>query len=343
MVSIDFDRDNDYLMYLYGGKFFSSSTASDPGPINTYDSERGIRYNSLGYRSNEFSAGTELLVAGCSYTSATGVPDGGRWGNLLAQRLGTTSASTLASPGISTNRLVDELFTYFSRYGNPKYLTAVFPDPYRVTVPIDGHILTSQKNGEYGMISTRSYDLSKYFDTVYTNHNYDLVTSTKILKKPILADEAVSIDAALYASIRAIRHLEQYCKSSNIKFIWGTWSRGLVELMEYLDKYEVLRFDSYSRVVSNSLASSVSTELSRYICYPDWETRNSCLASHGGVDCAECALTECHQSLFDLYPDHFYIGDDISPRGAEHSHPGVHVHAHCADAFYGELAGAYVK
>jgi hypothetical protein len=342
-VSIDFDRYDDYLTYLYGGKFFSSSTARDPGPLNTYDSDPKTRRNSLGYRSNEFSVGTELLIAGCSYTSATGVPNDGRWGDLLAGRLGTESFSTLASPGIAIDRLVDELFIYFSRYENPKYLAIVFPDPYRITVPIDGNILASRVDGEDGVMSTRSYKSSKYFKTLYTNHNYDLVTSTKIVKKPISPEEAVSVDAALYASIRAIRHLEQYCKSSNIKFIWGTWSHGFVELIERLDSYEFLKFESYSKKISNSLASSVSTTLSRYICYPDWETRNSCLASHAEGDCTDCALSACHQSLLDSYPDHFYIGDDRHPEGIEYSHPGVHVYAHCADAFYKELEGTYVK
>ncbi len=343
MLPIDFDRSNDYLMYLYGGKVFSSSVASDPGVVNTYDSERRISYNSLGYRSYEFSTGTELLVAGCSYTSATGVPDDGRWGDLLAQQLGVASMSTLASPGIAIDRLVDELFTYFSRYGNPKYLTAVLPDPYRVTVPIDGDILSTKGDDGHGIISTRSNDLSRYFKTIYTNHNYDLVASTKLVKKPIPPDEAVSIDSAMYASIRAIRHLEQYCKSSNIKFIWGTWSRGLIELISYLDMYDSLKFDSYSKKVSDSLASVTSTKLSRYICYPDWMTRDLCLASHDVDECPECALTTCHENLLNRYPDHFYIGDDVSTKGVEHSHPGVHVHAHCSEAFYEELKGLYFE
>jgi hypothetical protein len=343
VVPIDFDRYDDYLTYLYGGKFFSSSIATDPGPMSTYDLERGIRLNSLGYRSEEFSAGTELLIAGCSYTSATGVPDDGRWGNLLAKKLGTTSVSTLASPGIAIDRLVDELFTYFSRYGNPKYLAAVLPDPYRVTIPIDGDVLTWQVGSGKGIISTRSSQSGKHFDTVYTNHNYDFVKSTKVVKKPIPAGEAVSTDAAMYSSIRAIRHLEQYCKSANIQFVWGTWSRGMVDLIDNLNAYEFLKFDSYSKKISDSLASSVSTKLSRYICYPDWETKKSCLASHGDLDCTECTLTTCHQSLLDIYPDHFYIGDDVSPHGVEHSHPGVHVHAHCADAFYQILKDVYVK
>jgi hypothetical protein len=113
--------------------------------------------------------------------------------------------------------------------------------------------------------------------------------------------------------------------------------------MEHLESYEFLKFDSYSKKISNSLASSVSTKLSRYICYPDWEARNSCLASHAEGTCYDCALSECHQSLLDDYPDHFYIGDDKHPEGIEYSHPGVHVHAHCADAFYAELEGIYVK
>ena len=283
------------------------------------------------------------MIAGCSYTSAVGVPNDGRWGDLLAQRLGISSFSTLASPGISINRLVDELFTYFSRYGNPKYLAIVFPDPYRVVVPIDGTILASHEDGEDGILSTRSYKSHRYFKNLYTNHNYELASSTKIVKKPIAPDEAVSIDMALYASIRAIRHREQYCKSSNIKFIWGTWSEGMVELMDYLDAHEFLKFDSYSKKISDSLASSVSTKQSRYICYPDWKTRNLCLASHGRADCTECALDLCHQYLLDMYPDHFYIGDDRHPEGIEYSHPGVHLHAHCADAFFEELGGAHVK
>jgi hypothetical protein len=318
---------NDYYSYLVGGKYLfdrsqSPSSVSDD-PVNSY------RNNSYGYRSDEFSVGTGLVVAGCSFTYGVGVPEDGAWPSMVSKSLGET-ASVVADPGASITGIVDKLFMYFRSFGNPKTLLCLFPDRYRLSVPIDGSTLVyDQSKPVFG--SNGSSPRQGVFNVEFNPGGQ----SIKYMKKPYDADVVITEDIALYQSIRSIRLLEQYCRAANIKLLWSTWNLELAAIMSLISKREDLKFDNYFNL--DVYVYRKSTQEHREAIFKTLNDLNSCVHEHEETDCT-CYLV-CHQDLLELHgEEQFNIGMDHHGVGRESAHYGVHFQAHVADAFLSRLA-----
>lgn len=291
-----------YYREIINGKFFERNETL---PVHKSDLVNPYSSNESGFRSAEFSSGTDLVFAGCSYTYGSGVPEEAIWGNVVADSLGLTK-SNISLPGVGADWIVESLFTYFRNFGNPKYIFCLLPPEFRVSVPVDGKVLTSN---EYSSNQTKVHKLSA---TWYENQN------KKYAKSPFNVEDVITEDFAMYRSIRSIRMLEQYCKSNNIKLIWTTFEKN----------------SWYKRLMKTEFSFDNFFDLEEYLfdtkVIEDGKTRYKLNKGHDGVE------LDCHAEYVDIWPNNFNAGLDIG-NGEGGVHPGTHYHLHVAEAFLAEL------
>ena len=96
--------------------------------------------NSFGYRDIDWIGKAEILAVGCSNTWGYGVPVDGRWTNILGEKI-NKEIRNLSFPGGSINDLVAKSFEYFKIFGNPEIMLCLFPDPFRLRLPIKKNII----------------------------------------------------------------------------------------------------------------------------------------------------------------------------------------------------------
>lgn len=169
--------------------------------------------NSYGHRSIEFT-NVPLVTAGCSMTFGVGVPYDGIWSTILANKLKMNHAN-VAIPGWSIEAIVDNLFKYFFKYGNPKKLAVLFPDYTRT-------VLTSYKGFSEVEPHWDHEPKIKIIKAILMDESAN--EKVKYSKKPHNLLNFLTPEFALYKSLTAINRLVIYCKNFNIDFVWSTWN-----------------------------------------------------------------------------------------------------------------------
>lgn len=264
-------------------------------PVNEY------KLNSLGYRGPEFKK-VPVVFAGCSITFGVGVPYDGIWSTIVAEKL-ELDYINLGVPGWSTQAIVDNLFKYFYKYGNPETLFVVFPDYNRL-------VLTS--NRDFSRISgyNPSPPLVQMQHTVLPNISMD--DRPKYSKKPHELTNFITPEYALLQTFRSINALISYCKGANIKLVWSTWDMETDEIIGIVR--DNLNKTSYNGYVFSEFSFSGHRNKNQNIDY-----------NYSG----------CHSPYVGVYGKNFFCGQDGVLDGEDsnpYSHPGVHYHIHLAEA-----------
>lgn len=295
------------------------------GDHSGYDDVQDYTLNSSGYRGPEFIKNVDLLVAGCSFTYGMGVPENGIWGSIIADKLGVTY-NNISQNAASIPWIVRQLFAYFHEYGNPKTLLCLFPTLTRTFFPSNAEILISDDG--YLEESTKNLSGDKSIYNTELSHILPSSQRPKYSKRPHNLEDVVSLDFIIQIAISNIRMLEQYCRSSNIEFYWGTWSDAFSSTMEepgnLLKLYE---FDNYVSM-DYPLWKAKPDQMAADVFYKNMQDKKSCMLNHNNANC-DCHVS-CHQEYLDKYPDSFYRGTDVLDK---HPHFGVHRHIHFAEAF----------
>ena len=322
-----------YTSELLGGKFLPKigplpeEYSLDGDSVNTY------RMNSHGYRSDEFASGVELLFAGCSVTYGSGVPEKSIWGNYVADTLGV-SRFAVAAQGHSVESIVSQLFSYFYEFGNPKILLCLFPDPYRIKYPIDNKVVGIDLDSGQIIKRTKNAD-GQSFSILQTKYNYYYNRDINHVKRPYDASVVVSEDMAIYQNIRSIRMLEQYCKATGITLVWSSWQDHVYDEISAADNDQIV-FDNYfsmSKYVAGKYRKE--TKDATVSIFSNVETYDYCKDNHLKIECS-CSPS-CHRELLEKHgSQNFHNGTDLAD-GLRHSHPGIHLHAHYAEAFLDNL------
>ena len=233
----------------YDIPFMFSSFLNKFEPIERYGyEERGLnevtdpsRYyyiNSHGVRGTEISDKQDMVIAGCSFTFGSGVPEEKIWGVQVANNM-SLSYSNLGYPGASILSIINSIFAYFKEYGNPKFLICLFPDLDRIQLPVDNKIWTSKSD-------RINKNLSRIF---LGEHHYDL---PKYSKSPHYIENVMPLSVPRWISIKYIQILEQYCKSSNIKLVWSTWdNRFLPPLIESNEFNFLINTENIEKEINN--------------------------------------------------------------------------------------------
>lgn len=238
--------------------------------------------NSFGYRSKEFFNTPEVIVAGCSMTFGEGVPDDGRWSDILSSRLGAQDNQiNLGIRGASVGQIVLNVFSYIEKYGKPKYLFCLFPNLERIEFIFHKDLIID-RYGDYPKDYTFDYQRS------YTHLNDETRIPPKYLKSPVEIQDVVPNEYATYLASGYIQMLSTYCRDAGIIFRWSTWDRKF---------YEECRIQQYPYFVD----SIKSINLSVY--------------EEGNIP-----TPECHSELLEKYGKNFHIGLDKSLHWGVHPH-----------------------
>lgn len=253
--------------------------------------------NNFGYRDVDWIEKAEILAVGCSNTWGYGVPVDGRWTNILGERI-NKEIRNLSFPGGSINDLVAKSFEYFKIFGNPEIMLCLFPDPFRLRLPIKKNIT---KEFTLNKEDSRNNLPDLTFGDIQADVNLEISQRNKYIKRPYTYREILPLEVPLFFSMQAIHLLEQYCRSNNIKLIWSSWHVDTVNALTN-DKENI-----FSNVVFNK----------------------DLVIDYG-------FLEDCHKEYENYFKEWFHLGGDVED-GVENAHPGVHQHIHIAEAFYEEM------
>jgi len=288
------------------------------------DSVQDYVLNSSGYRGPEFFKGVDLLVSGCSFTYGTGIPEDGLWGSLLAEKM-SISYNNMSLSGASIGWMTRQLFAYFKQYGNPKILICLFPNPTKLFFASDPDILVSDDG--YVETSTQDLDGKKSLYSTTLHEVRQPKDRPEISTRPHRLADVISLDFVIQTCMQNIRALEQYCRATGIKFLWGTWSKDFSQMIENDGLRDLYDFEYYVPL-GQDLWSRRDGPLSKDLLYTSKEKKCFCLENHVGQDCS--CFQKCHMDLAERYGDSFFRGTDIFEG---HPHFGVHRHLHMAETF----------
>ena len=116
--------------------YFANLGWDQPGAI-TY------KFNSQGFRADEFDGGPYMVALGCSYTAGIGLPDSATWARKTAQALGMKCAN-LAWGGYSADSCF-RLAEYWVPELRPAYVCMLVPPRSRVEVLLDEQDLSTKQ------------------------------------------------------------------------------------------------------------------------------------------------------------------------------------------------------
>ena len=311
------EKNNNYNLSVEAIDSFFLNEFKPPAPIIRGEFAEHYIFNSEGFRSDEFESNPDILFSGCSCTLGAGITLEHLWTKKVSDYF-NVKHQNLGVPGSSTMLIVSNLFEYFRRYGNPKILVCLFPDPYR-TFRI--------KNYQYGYSkydNAKNYILSQGQDYIADKNSYYEniqklhieMDGPKILKLPTQIEDIIQPDTSYYLSMMSINILEQYCLSNNIKFIWSTWQGFHMNSLKIVKKRNPERFPGL-----------IDLNCDRW--HVDFDNM---IEFHYDSGQANRNEIKCHRDLFELDQELFHIGFD-KHYGAQGAHWGTHRHRHIADKF----------
>jgi hypothetical protein len=333
VAKLHIDKDaGSYLIFSgkYRDAIFSHDMINYPNsqghkeqdPIQEY------RLNSCGYRGPEFKNNVDLLFSGCSFTYGMGIPEDGIWGTIIANRL-NLEYNNLSQNGASIPWMVRQLFAYFKKYGNPKKLVCLFPTLTRSFFASNSEILTTEDN--FIEESTKDLDGKKSIYNVELSNLPNPEKRKRYSKRPHILDDVVNLDSVVQVAMQNIRMLEQYCDSSGIEFLWGSWCQAFNLIINDGGLSKLYDFSHYVDV-KNELWNNTRNVSPKDIFYQTESEKMNCYENHKINGC-ECHVS-CHQEFFNKYQDSFYLGTDTL-QGVPHF--GVHRNVHIAESFIEKL------
>ena len=274
--------------------------------------------NSDGFRSEEFESNADILFSGCSFTFGAGMYLDNLWTKIVADKFNFKHLN-LGLPGSSTMVMVSNLFEYFRRYGNPKILACLFPDPYRVLRIRNYKYGFARHDNERNFLLSSgefyTFDENNYFENIQQFSKE--MDGPKMLKLPTKVENIIQPDTSYYLSMMSINILEQYCMSNNIKFVWSSWESSHVNSLKVINSRHPERFPGLIDIEFDRWDVDYKKSIEYY--YDVFPKKNRIPIS-------------CHQELFNLNPDIFHLGFDTE-YGAENAHWGSHRNIHLADKF----------
>lgn len=167
-------------------------------------------YNSLGFRSDEFTSehdGKHILFSGCSETEGLGGNLDSNWAyiayNEMLKKEKLSGFFNLSKSGWGHEIIISNIMAYINKYGKPDNIYILFPN------------------------IGRFYEWKNVDDLweVYS-HTGAMPNSSEDLSSQPEWKIKISIDQQrkIFISFVMIMKLfEEYCNSNNIKLIWSTW------------------------------------------------------------------------------------------------------------------------
>ena len=281
------------------------SDAKDYKFIGTVDEHNTYKINRLGFR-GEIDKNADILASGCSITFGLGLPEGGRWTNLLGNKI-NKNIINLGSPGASVESICLNTIKYCMNNKMPKEIFCLMPDFFRSMIVFDedfSEMKTKRdKFGEHkGLFLT-------FCNPKISMHKESIFMEIKDKK---YIEDSVSPHQLIFNAINSIYMLESFCLTNNIKLYWTTWDASTAKIM---DKLSNLR----------------NFQLKRYFSFFPIENFK------GVNDFIQKTCDSDHESK---YKDslQWAIASDYSivdgKKTNDKAHPGIHFQEHISELFY---------
>jgi hypothetical protein len=273
--------------------------------IGTIDEDNTYEINGAGFR-GEFYKNPEIIASGCSITFGLGVPELGRWTNILGNKI-NKNVMNLGSPGASIESICNTIIQYCMNNKMPKEIFCLMPDFFRRMVVVDKEFYKSKV--DRGSIGTKN-NLEQIFCNPTVQKNKDYIFMEIENNKYI--EDATSPHQLILNSINYIYILESFCSTNNIKLYWTTWDVSTAMIMDELIKLEDFKLNNYTSFATTNLKN----------------------ADFGSVpyDCNISHDSEFYGSIY------WHRGTDYSmiksKKVSDYAHPGIHFQYHFADFFY---------
>lgn len=290
------------------GAFRKGVILSDPGDRQyapTVDEHNTYEINSLGLR-GEIDENSDVVASGCSITFGLGVPELGRWTNLLGNMM-NKSVTNLGNQGASPQTICTDIIQYCLNTKMPKEIFCLFPDFFRTIVVLDKDFYQS-KRGHVDIEDNGCLTLG-YSNPTIVLHKGSMFMELEDSK---YVEDSTSPHQLIWNSVNAIYMLEVFCLINDIKLYWTTWdikTDCLLKEMINIPDFKLTKFTSFNM-------NNHDKGLNSYI-------NHICKSSHG----SEFKNTKCWNT-----------GSDYSvinyKKTEAHSHPGIHFQQHVAEFFY---------
>lgn len=274
--------------------------------VGTVDEHNTYEINRLGFRGEVYES-PDIVGVGCSITFGLGIPESGRWTNILSNKI-NKDVLNLGSPGASVETMCNSIIKYCLNNKMPKEIFCLFPDFFRNMVVVD-----------------KEFYKSKIKRTINNNENLGMTFCNPQVYKDATSDslfmeidnqnyieDAISPHQLILNSINFIYILESFCSSNNIKLYWTTWDMPTSIIMEKLVKIKDFKLKNFSFLLPINPIESLNFSIKR-------------------------ACNISHKSNF-IGTRYWSQGSDYSivdyKKDTSRAHPGVHFQEHVADFFY---------
>lgn len=271
----------------------------------TVDEYNTYEINKLGFR-GKLDTDADVLASGCSITFGIGVPEDGRWTNLLGNRMGK-SVINLGNPGGSVSTICKHIIHYCMNNRMPKEVFCLMPDFVRNMVVVDKEFYRSGVKRED--VGTNDYLELMFCNPTIKTDGSIVVMETKDKRN---IEDSVSPHQLILDVVNDIYVLESFCLLNNIKLYWTTWDRPSSMIMQ-----ELLKLKDF--------------KLKNFVPFYPKDARDQ-----GNIFIEQtCSLD--HDSEF---KDHicWLKGSDYSvidyKKQPHMAHPGIHFQYHISDFFY---------
>lgn len=273
--------------------------------IRTIDEHNTYEINSFGLR-GEIDENATAIASGCSITFGIGVPELGRWTNILGKKL-NKSIINLGNPGASVESICTNIIQYCMNNKMPKEVFCLFPDFFRSMVVADQEFYKSNK-------IVRDDPNKHNLHLVFCNPVTLLYEDSLFMEVKDKTDieSSVSPHQLILDSINFIYILESFCTTNNIKLYWSTWDLHSDLVMKELIKIKDFKLQNFTSIFPPQTKVPIGTFVS-----------STCNSDHE----SEFKNDIC-----------WWQGSDYSiinyKKVVQYSHPGIHVQQHFADLFY---------
>lgn len=273
--------------------------------LPTVDEHNIYKINSLGMR-GEVDLNADVLTSGCSITFGIGIPEDGRWTNLLSNKM-NKSIMNLGNPGGSVATICNHIISYCMNNKMPKEIFCLMPDFWRNMVVVDKEFY---KSG----VKRKNIGKRDYLELMFCNPNVktdgDIVVMETIDKQNI--EDSTSPHQLILNAVNYIYTLESFCLLNNIKLYWTTWDRSSSMVMQQLQQLENFKLKNFVPFYPKGSGNQLNIFI-----------KENCTSDHN------------HE-----FKDHLCwpSGSDYSvidyEKKPEMSHPGIHFQHHVAEFFY---------
>jgi hypothetical protein len=291
------------LEKYYNKENNSSSIISDYSEIER--DEYYYQWNSDGFRGTDFKEKPNIIALGCSITLGQGLPSDLIWPELLSKKLKENnidcSIGNLGDHGASIVSSISNLFSVLYKYEyKPEYIVCNFPPMNR----------TYFKD----VIS------DKIVHNIWNDFSDDYISSPPHDYIKLLPIEWIN-----FLNLEYIKFLETFCKESNIKLIWSTWSTKLSKddekfLKTFKNYYPDPTRKEFPPDLEYIIHSNDKKGLDKFYksyksgCHKEEEKTNKEIFNYA---------YDCEQNMID--------GDFPYAR---HPHPGIHRHIHWSEFYF---------